>query len=512
MRKHWFLVLLVAMFYLPPCEGQTALPAGYDPARKFSQQELRQDFAALRQVLEESHPGLYRYTPKKEMDADFERALQSIPTAMDEREFYGVVTSLLSQIKDGHTRVYLASDFRKFLDSSAKRIPLRVRMLNRRLYVLAGADDRVPPGSELLSIQGMPVTQITEAMFKHVSGDGDILTSKAAAIGDNFGLYYYLFLGQPETFKVEYRTPDKQKKISLLPAVTAETTKKLGEPADAGTQRPLRYEALSVPRAARFTIETFALPPPDQGQPDFALFLAATFEQIRKEGIEDLVIDLRGNDGGDNLGLPLFSYLTDRPFLFSDSAEAASQTFSSLHQYAHLDTDFSKEFEQHLVAAGNGRFKVEGNDDLAPPMQQPQKESYAGRLWVLIDGDVFSATSQFCSLVRSHRRGVFVGEETGGGYHGNSSGEEVVMTLPASQLRIVVPLVRNEMAASDPAGAGRGIIPDYPFQMTIQQVLDKKDAELEYVMNLIQRERQKTKAGSKDGGYLDKTMSYLPSH
>src|SRR5450432_2489407 len=118
MRKHWFLVLLVAMFYLPPCEGQTALPAGYDPARKFSQQELRQDFAALRQVLEESHPGLYRYTPKKEMDADFERALQSIPTAMDEREFYGVVTSLLSQIKDGHTRVYLASDFRKFLDSS----------------------------------------------------------------------------------------------------------------------------------------------------------------------------------------------------------------------------------------------------------------------------------------------------------------------------------------------------------------------------------------------------------
>jgi hypothetical protein len=187
------------MLYLPPCRGQTALPAGYDPAHKFSQQELRQDFALLRQVLEESHPGLYRFTPTKEMDADFERAFQSIQTAMDEREFYGVVTSLLSQIKDGHTRAYLAPDFRKFLDSSAKRIPLRVRMLDHKLYVLASADDRVPPGSELMSIQGMPVTQITEAMFNHISGDGDILTAKAAAIGNNFWLYYYLFLGQPET-------------------------------------------------------------------------------------------------------------------------------------------------------------------------------------------------------------------------------------------------------------------------------------------------------------------------
>jgi Peptidase family S41 len=349
-------------------------------------------------------------------------------------------------------------------------------------------------------------------MFRHISGDGDILTSKAAAVGNNFGLYYYLFLGQPETFKVEYRTPEKQKKIALLAGVTAEATKKLGEGPNGGTQKPLRYEALSVPRAARLTIETFALPPPDKGEPDFAHFLAASFQQIRREDIEDLVIDLRGNDGGDNLGIPLFSYLTDRPFLFSDSAEAASQTFPLLHQYSHLDTDFSKEFEQHLVAAASGRFKVEGDDDLAPPIQQPQKESYAGRLWVLIDGEVFSGTAQFCSLVRSHHRGVFVGEETGGGYHGNSSGEEAVITLPASQLRILVPLVRYEMAASDPADARRGIIPDYPFQMTVQRLMDKKDAELEYVMNLIRRKREETKIGSKSEGYLDKTMSYLPSH
>ena len=41
--------------------------------------------------------------------------------------------------------------------------------------------------------------------------------------------------------------------------------------------------------------------------------------------------------------------------------------------------------------------------------------------------------------------------------------------------------------------------------MTIQKLLDKKDAELEYVMDLIRRERRKEKAGSKNIGYLDQT-------
>jgi hypothetical protein len=344
MRKHLLLILIVGVLCLLVCEGQTTLPAVYDPAHKFSQQELRQDLVALRRVLEESHPGLYRYAPKKKMDAAFERALQSINRAMDEREFYGVVTGLLSQIKDGHTRAYLAPDYRKFLNATAKRFPMRVRLLSSKLYVQASADEQVPPGSELLAINGMPVHRVMEIIGNHLSGDGDILTSKAAVIGDNFWLYYYLFIGQDETFKVEYRSARVQNKNAVLSGLTAEAAKKLEETLVTGTQKPLRYEALSLPRAARLTIETFALPSPDKGGQDFAHFLAATFQQIREAGIEDLVIDLRGNDGGDNLGLPLFSYLTDRPFLFNDSAEAVSQTFPLLHQYSHLGPDFTQEF------------------------------------------------------------------------------------------------------------------------------------------------------------------------
>ena len=56
-----------------------------------------------------------------------------------------------------------------------------------------------------------------------------------------------------------------------------------------------------------------------------------------------------------------------------------------------------------------------------------------------------------------------------------------------------MPLLRYEMAVADPSAPRRGIIPEYPFQPTIQQVLAKEDAELEYVLNLIQQEQHKTK-------------------
>ena len=123
--------LLIGAFYLPLCEGQAATPSAYDPGHKFSQQDLRKDIFVLRQVLEQVDPGLYRYTPKAQMDTAFEEALLSVDQSMDEREFYGIVTELLSQIRDGHTRAYLASDYRKYVNATAKRFPLRVRWLSK---------------------------------------------------------------------------------------------------------------------------------------------------------------------------------------------------------------------------------------------------------------------------------------------------------------------------------------------------------------------------------------------
>ena len=61
---------------------------------------------------------------------------------------------------------------------------------------------------------------------------------------------------------------------------------------------------------------------------------------------------------------------------------------------------------------------------------EPQGMSFGGPVVILQDGGSFSATSEFLSVVRHADRAVFVGEESGGGYYGNTSGLGTSVTLP----------------------------------------------------------------------------------
>lgn len=80
---------------------------------------------------------------------------------------------------------------------------------------------------------------------------------------------------------------------------------------------------------------------------------------------------------------------------------------------------------------------------------------------MLIDGGTFSTAAEFCAVARSLGRATFVGEETGGGYEGNASGTFAILTLPQTGVRVVIPLVRYELAVAPARERGRGIQPDY---------------------------------------------------
>jgi hypothetical protein len=70
----YLLWLLLAQVSL----GQTAMVAPVDPRATLTQQELRSDFMGLRKVLEESHPGLYRYSSKAEIDDEFDCGIRPL--------------------------------------------------------------------------------------------------------------------------------------------------------------------------------------------------------------------------------------------------------------------------------------------------------------------------------------------------------------------------------------------------------------------------------------------------
>src|SRR5205085_10183844 len=92
-------------------------------------------------------------------------------------------------------------------------------------------------------------------------------------------------------------------------------------------------------------------------------------------------------------------------------------------------------------------------------LQKPASPNYPGKLIVLTDGGSFSTSAEFAAMIRSHRRGTLVGEETSGSYYGSDSGLMVPLVLPNSKLELEVPLVSYWLNVRRDVLRDRGVIP-----------------------------------------------------
>ena len=114
--------------------------------------------------------------------------------------------------------------------------------------------------------------------------------------------------------------------------------------------------------------------------------------------------------------------------------------------------------------------------------QQIKKNAFDGKLYVLINGGSFSASSIISSNLKGSKRATFVGEETGGDYNGTVAGFMPIVKLPHSHLKVrigimnVAPYYQTEIL-------GHGIFPDVSIQPTLEDKIQEKDPELNWILN-----------------------------
>lgn len=102
----------------------------------------------------------------------------------------------------------------------------------------------------------------------------------------------------------------------------------------------------------------------------------------------------------------------------------------------------------------------------------------------MINGRSFSTTAEFCSIAKSNKRGLFIGEETGGGYYGNNSGSSTIITLPNSGIKIFIPTTKYIMAVNKTEFPDRGIFPDYEIIPAMDDILNNNDVQLNFAFKL----------------------------
>ncbi|MBD0333046.1 MAG: hypothetical protein ICV66_10345 [Chitinophagaceae bacterium] len=179
---------------------------------------------------------------------------------------------------------------------------------------------------------------------------------------------------------------------------------------------------------------------------------------IKEKSVKKLIIDIRNNGGGeDSNGSLLYSYLTDKPFSYYSSLETASS-----------------------------KFPIQAHPNLK--VQQPQKNNFKGKCYFIINGKSFSTTSEFCAIARSNNRGKFIGEETGGGYYGNTGGEMERVVLPNTKVTVVIPRRKYVLAVKKAENKDRGVIPHHTVIPGINDILQNNDFQLNYALKIATQE------------------------
>jgi C-terminal processing protease CtpA/Prc len=150
----------------------------------------------------------------------------------------------------------------------------------------------------------------------------------------------------------------------------------------------------------------------------------------------------------------------------------------SFFRYADI-----KQIPRQMIAKGDdGKYHATGHPNWG--VHQPSQWNFTGRLYVLINGGCFSGCAEFASIAHHHRRAVFIGEESGGGYYGNTSGLSPAVTLPNTKLMVFVPLLSYYMAVRGYKAAARGVIPKYSVTYTITELMAGVDKEMSLALKL----------------------------
>lgn len=413
---------------------------------------LRADFTFFREALEKEHAGLYRYKNKIILNKLFDSCFAALNHPMSQLEFIKSITFIISSIEDGHTGTNLSRLLMNDYGENEKMFPVYVFFINAKAFVLCSSIKELPAETEILSIDNKPISEIKKVLLQYLPSDGKIETKKNQVLNNGaFSFLYNWIYGNKNSFSVRYKTKQGEIKTTNINAALVKDFE-----CDNGNE-PVNTKDLQLDfpekNIALLTVKTFD----DNklaGKQNFRDFLETSFKEINSRSVSELIIDLRGNAGGaDAYGALLYSYLTRKPFKYFYSIESTTN-----------------------------KITVEENSLLG--LQQPKNNSFNGKVLFLINGLCFSTTADFCSIAKSNNRGKFIGEETGGGYYGNTSGQTTKVELPNSKIDIIIPKFKYVNDVKKIKYADRGIIPDYTILPTIHEVILHKDVQLSFALKL----------------------------
>jgi hypothetical protein len=497
MKKQIFGSLVIpVLFFLVGCSSSHKT---FSPDRKFSADQLKQDYTLFRNLLEDVHPSLYWYTSKDSMDYYFDEGYNRIRDSMTEPGFRTLISYVLARINCGHTSSRYSPEYTRYLDVARMRsFPLSVKIWKDTMVVTANLfrrDSILKRGTPIISINGRSQQEIVDTLSKFLSSDGynDVAKFQQLSNRGTFAGWYRNVYGLTNQFNIEYLDSNGIQQNTIIPVYdpAKDTAQLRGLVPLSFTKKELKKQREFITRnlqvdtvlnTAYMTLSSFS-----RGN-KLGSFFKQSFKLLKKRKIDHLVIDVRGNGGGDaSLSTLLSRYLVHDRFKIADSLYATRRS-TKYGKYIEKQSLYwlAMQFVTKKKSDGKYHFGYFERHYFKPKT----KYHYEGKTYVLTGGNSFSATALFAAAVKGQKNILLVGEETGGAAYGNTAWMIPDAELPNTHIGFRVPkfrLVMHNHAEKD----GRGVQPDVFAGPTVKAIRDGIDYKLEKVRDLIMADTSK---------------------
>lgn len=447
-------IMVLILLFLQPLSSYT------QETRILNPDSLQADFKILKTSLIENHPIIFSYISKQHFDGLSEKIETKIKEGITLLQFHNIISRLLSEIKCGHTYVHPLSYSTERI-KHINDLPFEISIHKQSIFISKAYHKSYEKfvGKKIISINQISGEDILNLATHYISSDGYNTTFKYYKFQNNFNYYINYFLDYPDALLFEFT--NESFTVNFPTHFIKDLTRE-----SKSTFYTIKGET---------DIVVLKLVDFDGGK----LTIKKCFKHINKIGAENLIIDLRNNEGGNgNVGSYLISFIIDSTSTYYLEKKTNQLKFREYFRSGQ-GVIMSNQYQMKDSVTKSYYFKV----------HPKKKNNFNGNVFVLINGGTFSTGAYVAAVLKHKTKSTFVGEETGGSEYAIGGGIIGELVLPYSQLRIKFPMYKWHFNTTNEQN-GIGVIPDIVLDNNSAIHSTSPDAGLERVIDLIYKNKR----------------------
>jgi C-terminal processing protease CtpA/Prc len=477
--------------------GKTLL-YGQDKPPLLTAAQMHEDLAILKAAFTKLHPGVYRYITRPQLNHYFEDAAKGTDRPLSTTSFYIKLSQLAVKLCCGHTYVNPYNQKKQVAGQllSEQVLPLLFQVMDKKFIITHNLSEKlqVKAGDEIASINGVSSATIIDSLLTVSRADGkhgfnkqvDNINLSPYLSGPKkyalFDIYFPLFFGgiQHRGYYDIVIKPFKGKPVQYKVALIEKQQRlqRYQERFASEYKQPTGAFSWLTPQCGYLKIKDFST---KGWGGNYTQFLDSAFDDLNNRGASHLVVDIRGNEGGDDdVRNTIISYLIRQPAYYE-----IRRYFGFLlvpdTLMPYLET-WDPSFKKPKIAAyyeqtkENLYYKKNSN---SIDTVIPNKKHFSGKIYLLTSATNSSSSFFMADILQQNKAAKLVGEATGGTKQGINGGQFFFLYLPASGFEVDIPLIYQ---APIHKRKDEGIQPDVKVKTQPHDVANRVDAQLQYII------------------------------